>query len=331
MRTIIFIMSLLLVQQCDAQQKKNFKNINTAPDKSKNMERHNINNKFETLNLDDYKDGMKIKKEWSLEKKSYYDKYSYRKETEKEIIEIEGNIEYRLRYRKTFKNVPYYIFKEYYGKSGYIYRKRAFPKFSSIPLGEEYEFDEKGKLIKTIDHDKGWDFSYEDVMAFVKEKYGDNVEYSVKYAFNIQKKKSYDARNYWEVLVKPDFKAGKTHNYDLLKLDGQTGKILCHQQWTDNYGEPLTLRKTIVPDTTIPLSERPSAQIYKSYDGKNYTKSEWIVFEQEHYNEHLRRTGRADLIKPTEPMETPKREAKRNSFLADEDDVKPVKKKGFWG
>lgn len=320
------------MQQCDAQKQKSVRPTKNTTTKSSKMKRPSINNQFETLNLNDYKDGMKIEKNADIEPGEIRNVYKYRKETESEIIQVEGTKEYLLRYIRTYKGYPFYSTgKAYYGKSGYIQRKVMGTSKFSFKLGEEYQFDESGKLIKTIDHDKGWDFSYEDVMAFVKEKYKDKIlVYNDQYGFNIKKKKSYDGRNYWEIYVKPDYHVitqQSMHSYDILKLDGTTGKILCHQQWTDYYGEPQTLRKTIVPDTTIPPSERPTAQIYKTYEGKGYTEAEWKIFEQEQYNEHLRKTGRADLIKPTE---TPKAENKK-SFLADEDHVKPQKKKGFWG
>lgn len=365
MKTLLVILSLILVNQCNAQQKKSFEKTSKTTSKTNKMKRPNINNKFETLNLDDYKDGMKIEKKWSLGSKSYYDNYSYRKVTGNEIIEISGNKDYTIDYRKTFTNDSYIIYKEYYGKSGYIKRKGTLSQTTQIALGEEYQFDENGTLIKSIDHDKGWDFSYEDVIKYLYTKYKIKPEQNYtnvkiktgerttnrdedtkvitpifeqyEVFFDIKKSKSYNGLDYWNLRVKTGFITKKYRSWDKVKLDAKTGKVLCDIQYEDDWGKysPTVgessieekVIKIIVPDATIPPSERPTAQIYKSYRGKDYTESEWKIFEQEHYNEHLRKTGRADLIKPTE---TPKIDNKNNSFIADEDDVKP-KKKGFWG
>ena len=337
MRVLILIMSFVSVLQCNAQNEKKSEKTIVKNSKTKKMKRPSINNKFETLNLDDYKNGLTIKKEWASSTKTYINTYKYRKETENEIIEVEGSKDFIIDYRRIYKEKPYIIYKEYYGNNGYINRKRVFSKTNNIALGEEYQFDEKGTLIKTIDHDKDWDFSYEDVMAFVKEKYKDKVlAYDVAYAFNIKKKKSYDNRNYWEVFIKPDFNEktqDNIHRYDLIKLDGNTGKILCYQQWTDYYGEPETLRKTIVPDTTIPPSARPSAKIYKTYQGKDYTQAEWEAYEEKQYEEYCKRTGRP--YTPKNQQENPSEQDNRKSFIANDfetgDKNIPKKKKGFWG
>ena len=337
MRVLILIMSLVSVLQCNAQNEKKSEKTIVKNSKTKKMKRPSINNKFETLNLDDYKNELKIEKKWSIGDKTYHDWYEFKKETENEIIGIDGNANAGLRYGKTLKNSIYAISKIYYWKNGYIKSKSILTQFTGIRIGEEYQFDESGKLIKTIDHDKDWDFSYEDVMAFVKEKYKDKVlAYDVAYAFNIKKKKSYDNRNYWEVFIKPDFNEknqDNLHRYDLIKLDGNTGEILCYQQWTDYYGEPETLRKTIVPDATIPPSARPSAKIYKTHEGKTYTKAEWQAYEEKEYEAYCKRTGRPYTPKNQEAK--PESQDNRKSFLADDfetgDKNIPKKKKGFWG
>ena len=77
---------------------------------------------------------------------------------------------------------------------------------------------------------------------------------------------------------------------------------------------------------TTEEEEKNKTVIYKTHQGKSYTQTEWEIFEQEQYNEHLRKTGRADLIKPTDKSKMDN----SKSFLADENDIKPQKKKSFW-
>ncbi|KMQ61258.1 hypothetical protein ACM39_17730 [Chryseobacterium sp. FH2] len=84
------------------------------------------------------------------------------------VIEIEGTKEYLLRIERI--KILYIC-----GKNGYIQDKGLLSKATQIALDEKYQFEESGKLIKNIVHNKGWDFSYEDVIAFVKEKYKDKT------------------------------------------------------------------------------------------------------------------------------------------------------------
>lgn len=124
-------------------------------------------------------------------------------------------------YIESFKDTYYMILKFYY-PNGNIKKKGAgFHDFFS--KGIWYEFDEKGKLIKEVDYDKPYKFTFEDILKFCEKE-------------NIEIKKGPILQNGWhnrifrnvendnpiwsiEYLKKKDL-------VEIIKLDGITGKIL---------------------------------------------------------------------------------------------------------
>ncbi|WP_051884965.1 phage baseplate assembly protein V, partial [Chryseobacterium luteum] len=73
--------------------------------------------------------------------------------------------------------------------------------------------------------------------------------------------------------------------------------------------------------------ERKMNEVYRTYEGQDYNYYEWQVFEEKYYEDYCKSTE-----KPYTPkkIEIPKTDTKI-SFLANENDIKPVKKKKFWG
>lgn len=229
-------------------------------------------------------------------------------------------------------NSPFAIKKTFY-PNGNIKEKGLFIVSGNFYKGIWYYFDESGKLIHTIDNDKLFGFSWEEVEKFMTENkismplgnayvHGKTIierSSTLLYPKSSERDVPQKSLKAWEIT----WKGEERNQYYSVTLDGDSGKILYKKKyWAEE--EP----GDNVPEPIIEDFTKDTTQIYKTYQGKSYTQSEWKAFEQEQYNEHLSKTGRADLIKSTE---TPKTETKRKgSFLADEDDVKP-KKKGFWG
>ncbi len=227
-----------------------------------------------------------------------------------------------------YNNSPFMIQKTFY-PNGNIKEKGLKIVNGNIYKGIWYYYDENGKLINTIDNDKIFGFSWEQVEKFMEENkipmmLGNDYHRGISmnrwspllYPKSSERDNTQKAgRNLWEIT----WKGEEWNQYYSVVLDGDTGKMLKRTKYWVSEGPGHHVTDPIIEDFTI---------VYKTYEGKDYTESEWKIFEQEQYNEHLRKTGRPDLIKPTE---TPKTDAKKSSFLADEDDVKPKKKKGFWG
>ena len=82
-----------------------------------------------------------------------------------------------------------------------IKRKCLLTRPVDIFLGKEYLYDSNATLIKTIDHDKGWNFSYEDVINYLY----DNIEDEMSLKTLSISKESFKGRNYWQVETNTSF------------------------------------------------------------------------------------------------------------------------------
>ena len=129
----------------------------------------------------------------------------------------------------TSKNSYFTIFKEYY-KSGRINKKGLkFNVWGGFNFGTWYEFDEQGKLIKEIDYDKPFKFTFEDLLKFCeKEKIRvdkgpilQSTGYHTKIRRGVKNEKPW-----WEIehLKKPDL-------IETIKLDGISGEIFRHKPY----------------------------------------------------------------------------------------------------
>lgn len=310
MKKLLYISFLLFIISCNSQDKKENDKIINKPQPVK----HTI---MDTEY--DYKKLISSKTEYFDIK--YFDEHKDEAEnliyTEKNgtNINIFGDTESGYVSNNTPKNSMFSIYKQYNSK-GTIYRKWVYFRNEGGVVGIKYEFDESGKLIKEEDTDKNFKITPQDVIKYCLEN---NIDLFSNYTFIERFIDDKTKEGFYNINYRGKY-GEKFGAKIIIQLDGNTGeirKVICINGKHNDSIETLY---------DIKDEKKKSAQIYKTYQGKNYTESEWKIFEQEQYNEHLRKTGRADLIKPTE---TPKTENK-NSFLADEDDVKP-KKKGFWG
>ena len=280
MKKLITISCLLLVNLSNAQNIYELK-IDKKMDKNN---RPTIDSGFDILHLEEYKDFL-IKDEYSSFK-------TYEKKTPNGIIILrEGN---DFLYEKYFNNSSYCIFKVYDAKTLKIKRKCLFVDPTSIALGKEYLYDSNATLIKTIDHDKGWNFSYEDVINYLY----DNIEDEVEIFVSSIKKRVYQNRNYWQVETNTSF----WRNNHFLRIDGNTGEILCHLVlYTKENAPAINVLKTIVPNKIDKLPPEENKYLHwidengKKYqtpdtrrkvNGISYTEEEWKAYEEEQWEKY---------------------------------------------
>ena len=287
MKKLITISCLLLVNLSNAQNIYELKN-------DKKMDKNNrptIDSGFDILHLEEYKDFL-IKDEYSSFK-------TYEKKTPNGIIILrEGN---DFLYEKYFNNSSYCIFKVYDAKTLKIKRKCLFVDPTSIALGKEYLYDSNATLIKTIDHDKGWNFSYEDVINYLY----DNIEDEVEIFVSSIKKRVYQNRNYWQVETNTMF----WKNNHFLRIDGNTGEILCHLVLYAKENAPaINVLKTIVPNKIDKLPPEENKYLHwidengKKYqtpdtrrkvNGISYTEEEWKAYEEEQWQRYQKNKGKS--------------------------------------
>ena len=288
MKKLITISCLLLIVNLSNAQNIYELKIDKKMDKNN---RPTIDSGFDILHLEEYKDFL-IKDEYSSFK-------TYEKKTPNGIIILrEGN---DFLYEKYFNNSSYCIFKVYDAKTLKIKRKCLFVDPTSIALGKEYLYDSNATLIKTIDHDKGWNFSYEDVINYLY----DNIEDEVEIFVSSIKKRVYQNRNYWQVETNTMF----WKNNHFLRIDGNTGEILCHLILYAKENAPaINVLKTIVPNKIDKLPPEENKYLHwidengKKYqtpdtrrkvNGISYTEEEWKAYEEEQWQRYQKNKGKS--------------------------------------
>ena len=288
MKKLITISCLLLIVNLSNAQNIYELKIDKKMDKNN---RPTIDSGFDILHLEEYKDFL-IKDEYSSFK-------TYEKKTPNGIIILrEGN---DFLYEKYFNNSSYCIFKVYDGKTLKIRLKRLSVEPTRIDLGKEYRYDSNATLIKTIDHDKGWDFSYEDVINYLY----DNIEDKISLETLSISKESFKGRNYWEIETNISF----WENDHFLRIDGNTGEVLCHIIIYEEEGGSYTkVLKTIVPNKIDKLPPEQSkyqdwrdenGKKYKTPDTKrkvngiSYTEEEWKAYEEEQWQRYQKNKGKS--------------------------------------
>lgn len=267
----------------------------------KKMNKNNrptIDSGFDILHLEEYKDYL-------IKDPDNIDKDVYEKKTSSGKIQIEGGYGNDYTYEKYFNNSSYCIFKVYDAKTLKIKRKCLLTRPVDIFLGKEYRYDSNTTLIKTIDHDKGWNFSYEDVINYLYEHIEDEVEIFISSI----KKRVYQNRNYWQVETNTRF----WKNNHFLRIDGNTGEILCHLiLYAEENAPAINVLKTIVPNKIDKLPPEENKYLHwidengKKYqtpdtrrkvNGISYTEEEWKAYEEEQWQRYQKNKGKSWLEK----------------------------------
>ena len=275
-------------------------NVSNAQHNQLKLEKMNKNNRptidsgFDILHLEEYKDYL-------IKDPDNIDKDVYEKKTSSGKIQIEGGYGNDFTYKKYFNNSSYCIFKVYDAKTLKIILKRLLVEPTNIALGKEYHYDSNTTLIKTIDHDKGWNFSYEDVINYLY----DNIEDEMSLKTLSISKESFKGRNYWQVETNTSFWV----NNHFLRIDGNTGEVLCHIIiYEEEEGSYTKVLKTIVPNKIDKLPpEQSKYQDWRDENGKkyqtpdtrrkvngiSYTEEEWKAYEEEQWQRYQKNKGKS--------------------------------------
>jgi hypothetical protein len=129
--------------------------------------------------------------------------------------------------KQSWETPKYSFFKisKYYYKNKNIKNKGLGFNSGGFPKGTWYEFDEKGNLIKEIDYDKNYKFTFEDILNFC-EKENIRVDkgpilQSTGFHTRIYRDRPYLGKNNWGIswLKKVDI-------IEDIVIDGTTGKVL---------------------------------------------------------------------------------------------------------
>ena len=133
-------------------------------------------------------------------------------------------------YGREYINPYIYIYKEFYPNS-MIKEKKIYTVWD-FNIGKEYRYDENGNLQKTIDHDKGYDFTAEDIINYCLRNKIDVCKKPVKGSEVRPTKigKSEDKQQWWiEYEIIPSNRTFNEKIRFLIYLDGKTGQVV---EWT---------------------------------------------------------------------------------------------------
>ncbi|OXA93493.1 hypothetical protein [Flavobacterium hercynium] len=256
MRTTTLLMALVIFASCKAQVEN--KNV-TKTLNHNTMERPIITPEFEKLHLENYKDGLKISKAFidaGPEKGNEFSMYDYRKVDDTGTKMFGGSFLGGFRASFTKKDSYYTIAKSYYKNGNIHFKCITSSLFRQIKIGKQYFFNQDGKLENIVDHDKGWDYSYEKVIEYILERklplVSDNIYYGAEITQEEKEKK------YWQLALDTRKTTNKS-TWEIVKLDAMTGEILYqiefegdriyHLDLGDN--NPRAIEKIIVADKTL--------------------------------------------------------------------------------
>lgn len=233
MKCLFFLILLLLNQECNSQKLK-IKNENPT------MQTINVNNTSEVFSdLELLLSGNKT----PIDNKGNYD-YNYYNDN----FYIMGQPEIYYASIKYFPGTNYALKKIYHG-NGNIKEKGAFFNGNeNTKLGMWYEYDSNGKLIKEINYDEGYKYSFEDVLLFcelkkiavikgdIRKLQGGFYTQIIKDTMNGRKVwiiKYQDGKKPSENIVTENGKVLYKSIYEELILDGATGKLISSKTIND--------------------------------------------------------------------------------------------------
>lgn len=140
-----------------------------------------------------------------------------------EIVEANSGLAYR-----EFVKDSYFIITKGYFKNGKIKGKGLVFNNKTFQKGIWYEFDESGQLIKEIDYDEPYKFTFENIIEFCKNEkiplQKGPILQSTGYHTAIRRDFNTES-SWWQIewLKKPNV-------IEIITLDGKTGKVLKRQE-----------------------------------------------------------------------------------------------------
>lgn len=152
------------------------------------------------------------------------------------------------------------------------------------------KYDEKGNLIKEIDYDKPYKFTLDQVIEYLKnhESNLNNISRYHDDATGVGREIDEKTKKHVWLL---NFK-GKYNNIEgiyIITLDGETGeevlvkRLIGKMSGTKGTG---TYGKYEVLYDRLEMQKKQSFSIYKTHQGKNYTKAEWEEYERDQYKNY---------------------------------------------
>ena len=239
----------------------------------------------EYFNIDKYKD-WEVDTDWSSDETT---KFLKKGNERVQIISDEKKIQVEM----TSVINPYNKVKVYNAKTKALYAIGV--DFYQFPIRIDKDYDENGKIVKEIDNDKPYPFSMEQLIEKIKKEYNVNLEQKTP--------GTWANRSIPEELKKPVYEVHLAYKDHELKrqyvlIDGTTGKTL----FTNDYfmNDDQSTPSFFLYLWSLEKAEQEDNAYYKTYQGKDYTKKEWEIFEEEwhkNYKENKNKGFWDDIFK----------------------------------
>ena len=140
-------------------------------------------------------------------------------------LEIDVNTNGGMYYREKIDDLFYYG--EVYSNGSM--RSKGISSWLGFSINKGYKYDEKGKLIETIDYDEGYEFNYEKVLEFCKKN---NIHLQLNIMNRLNKTILESKRKVWNI----DYFNPDTNKIDFYQLDGHKGEIIKKELGKEKYG-----------------------------------------------------------------------------------------------
>lgn len=262
MKKIIVLFIIVSLPGCTGQSK-----ISNNKKKSEIKQQ-----KMEYFDIDKYKD-------WEV------DNNYTSKETRKFLKK--GNERIRISFRESTIQVeatniqnPYSWTKVYYPNNKSL--KAIIYEFYTINIGIYKMYDQEGKLIEEINYENPFKFSLKDAIGKVKKEYGFDLEdLTQRCVLERFESVELDQKPLYAVYLKNNEDA---NIMDYIVIDGTTGETLFKSYMAINGEREIPPYYRYIE--SLKKAEQENNAYYKTYKGKDYTKKEWEVFEEEWYKNY---------------------------------------------
>ncbi|MBJ2123194.1 hypothetical protein JC605_02685 [Flavobacterium sp. IB48] len=174
----------------------------------------------------------------------------------------------------TYKNSVFTIYKEYNPK-GVIYKKWVNFRNDGEVVGIKYEFDVIGKLISEEDTDLHFKITPQDVIKYCQENKIDLFSFYTNIDRFLDEKSK---QGFYNINYRGKY-GEKFGAKIIIQLDGTTGeirKVICI-----NGRDSESVEILYDAQAENKKKEKEDNSYYKTYKGKDYTKKEWEIFEEE--------------------------------------------------
>jgi hypothetical protein len=184
----------------------------------------------------------------------------------------------------TPKNSLFTTYKEYHPNRR-LWMKYERYNNDGFTKGIFYEYNEEGKLIKAIDWDKPFNFTWEQVKKYCEEELKlDLIKDNIGIGNNLE----YPDYNFpmWSISYLGQYMDNSKYGLIHILINGNTGELVKVTRQLGNGGEGTIVDVLYDAKAEKQKKEEDDNTYFTTYKGKDYTKKEWEIFKEEWHKNH---------------------------------------------